>query len=171
MYLLDTLNASSAQGRSPTSSFVFFVGCPRFTQRPVVLGSHGLSCSQIVPSLFSSNSHLARRRKPVKRSGHRHSWMIRCFAFVDHLKLGLETWPFWLSCGAHWASLWHFSKVARGLNVPWIGCCVLKVDVLLHHGTAEIAEEKVVEALFPRRSGAQFWVWASSTTVRPAFFR
>ena len=38
-----------------------------------------------------------------------------------------------------------FQKETRGSSVPWIGC-VLKIDVLLHQVTAEIAEEKVVEA-------------------------
>ena len=56
-----------------------------------------------------------------------------------------------------------FQKVARGSSVPWI-VCVLKIDVLLHQVTAEIAEEKVVEAKdrvdqFQRclREGAAFY--------------
>ena len=69
-----------------------------------------------------------------------------------------------------------FQKVARGPCVHWIGC-VLKIDVLQHQVTAEIAEEKVIEAKDRVRSSvptlsprcALFWV--SLTTLRLSFFR
>ena len=71
-------------------------------------------------------------------------------------------------------------KVARGSSVPWIGC-VLKVDVLALQVTAEIAEEKVVEAkdwveqilssnvVSEKELRSIFWV--SLSTFRPSSFR
>ena len=94
-----------------------------------------------VPSLFSSSRHRARRRKPAKHSVFRHSWMIRCFAFVGHSKLALARWLSWFSCGC---TRFPSSNLGAWIQ-PWIGC-VLKVYVLALEVIAEIAEEKVVEA-------------------------
>ena len=142
MYLSVTLNADSSQERSPTSTSY---GPPKVHAMARCLGQlWSLLLSDVRQSLFweqaSGTPPKARETLRLQTFVDDPLFCIRGSQQARARKMALVV----LVWGALGFPL-SFHKVARGSSVPWVGC-VLKVDVLALQVTAEIAEEKVVEA-------------------------